>query len=122
MKKTQTTLLISVLLIVAMMMTACAGGGTDAATGTWKLTSGEAQGITVSLDQLSQLGVNADMTMEFKGGKFTANFNGEQGSGSYKIDGDTITMSENGQEMTGTISGNEIKIDAGGATLIFTKQ
>ena len=122
MKKTRTTLLISLLLIVAMMMTACAGGGPDAATGTWKLTGGEAQGITVSMEQLEQLGMNADMTMEFKGGKFTANFNGENGSGTYKIDGDAITLTENGEELTGTISGDEIKIDAGGATLIFAKQ
>ena len=85
-----------------------------------KLTSGEAQGITVS-DQLSQLRERRH-DHGVQGWQFTANFNGEQGSGSYKIDGDTLTMSENGQEMTGTISGNEIKIDAGGATLIFTKQ
>ena len=124
MKRMKTPVLLSLFLAAAILLAACssATGGTDAMTGTWELSSAEASGITLSKEALSSMGLSESLTMEFYGGKFTANFAGETGEGTYKIDGDKVTMTSEGEDMVGTLVDNELRIEESGATLIFTKK
>ena len=124
MKRMKTPVLLSLFLAAAILLAACssATGGTDAMTGTWELSSAEASGITLSKEALSSMGLSESLTMDFNGGKFTANFAGETGEGTYKIDGDKVTMTAEGEDMVGTLVDNELRIEESGATLIFTKK
>ena len=124
MKRMKTPVLLSLFLAAAILLAACSSvtGGTDAMTGTWELSSAEASGITLSKEALSSMGLSESLTMEFNGGKFTANFAGETGEGTYKIDGDKVTMTSEGEDMVGTLVDNELRIEESGATLIFTKK
>lgn len=124
MKRMKTSVLMSLFLVAALLLAACssATGGTDAMAGTWELSSAEASGITLSKEALSSMGLSDGLTMEFNGGKFTANFAGETGEGTYKIEGDKVTMTSQGEDLVGTLVDNELHIEESGATLIFTKK
>ncbi|MDR1271918.1 MAG: hypothetical protein LBK04_02865 [Clostridiales Family XIII bacterium] len=71
--------------------------------GKYEIFSAESGGITLSKDDLAELEMN--MTMEFIGNEVTLMGNsGEDASGTYKIEGDQLTISNNGEELTGTLS------------------
>lgn len=85
-------------------------GGSPA--GTWKLTGGEAMGTSVSADQL---GDTSNATMVF-------NEDGTvEGGGNWKLDGNTLVLSQNGMSFNCTYSGNSFTVDMGIMKLVYSR-
>jgi len=86
----------------------------------WTLTSMEAEGILVDSEFLEELGINGSLTFTDK--EVTISAAGESETVQYTVDGNTITMIDNGEEMTATVEGNDIIIDMGAdGIMTFTK-
>ena len=125
MKKTaKTVVVLALVALMALALVAC-GGGSNGIEGTsWGLAGGKAAGIEVSKDQLTTvIGDTADMSFSFKaGGKFTMDAGGLSEEGTYKLDGNTLTMESGGSEMTASIDGNRMTMEISGIELYFDKK
>lgn len=126
MKKQVLTLLMALAMIFVLV--AC-GGGKDP-TGTYKLTKMGSGDLAMSVDELAELaGMDMDVTLELtKDNKFTldmgllADEEGEALSGTWKIDGDSLTLDVEGEEAVCTYDDKTIVMDMEGETLTFEKQ
>ena len=80
--------------------------------GTWKLTGGEAMGTSVSADQLGDTS-NATMVLNEDGTV--------EGGGNWKLDGNTLVLSQGGMSFNCTYSGNSFTIDMGIMKMIYSR-
>ena len=100
------------LMALAMLATlaACGGGGKSPA-GTYKLTQINSGGEEMSVKDLADLfGMEIDMTLELKDDKsFTWDMGlwgeGESASGTWKMDGDSLVLSAEGEDLPVTYDG-----------------
>ena len=125
------SLVVAMVLMVALALAGCAGGGNGGAaegpiSGEYKLTSAIAGGQEMSVDELkSVLGESTaaalDMTFNFSGNKVKVTAMGQTEEVDYKLDGETFSVTQGGTTLNGTFKDDKLTIDAGGATLIFTK-
>lgn len=115
---------IAVLAVVVVMK----GGKYD---GTYELSEVSAFGMTYSVDEFEKLaGQKLDMTITVKGSKCTVSANmpgmGVEGDGSAKIkfSGDTVTIEDSSQTMTGTYdsSAKTITLNSQGVDMVFKKK
>ena len=103
-----------------------AGCGGDSLSGKYELKEYSVAGM----DLISLLGLDGDDAgtyLEFlSGGKMNAVFFGETDSGTFKVSGSKVTMTVDGDDMTGTISGKKITIeieeDGETAKMVFEKK
>lgn len=103
------------LMALAMLATlaACGGGGKSPA-GTYKLTQINSGGEEMSVKDLADLfGMEIDMTLELKDDKsFTWDMGlwgeGESASGTWKMDGDSLVLSAEGEDLPVTYDGKTI--------------
>ena len=117
------------LMALAMLATlaACGGGGKSPA-GTYKLTQINSGGEEMSVKDLADLfGMEIDMTLELKDDKsFTWDMGlwseGESASGTWKMDGDSLVLSAEGEDMPVTYDGKTIAMDLEGEIFTFEKQ
>ena len=120
MKKLMSLLLV---LICIVSLTACSGGSgsKSALIGTYSLKSIEASGITVDVAEAADLfGGEFSMTLELKdGGKFSlsANMLGESETteGEWSEDGNTVTLTAEGENISATVDGSTMKLDLSAA-------
>lgn len=109
------------LMLSICMLTACGGGNADSAyVGKWVSVAGEAMGVTLTGDDIS--GFAFDLQ---DGGKAVFTVEGESENVKWKTEGNVITITENGIEMTGTLENDtmvfENKLDMG-VDLTFAKE
>ncbi len=106
---------IALILVLVFAMAAC-GGGKDAAVGTWKLT-GLFEGGEDYSAYLSMLGMDMTMTLE-AGGTGTMEMMGQKidvtwGDGKISYEGDSIPF---------TVDGDKLTMEEDGSQLVFTRQ
>lgn len=68
--------------------------------------------------------LTATITLELKDGDFTMTLPGTSGkqTGTYKVDGEKITLTAEGQSITGTVKDGKITISMDNQSLTFTKK
>ncbi len=128
MKQTNKRIL-ALLLVVAMMMclVAC-GGKKNNVAGTYHLTKMNMEGVNLDIKQLSeQSGVEmkVDLVLE-ENGNFSLDMSalgtGENLSGTWKADGNKLTMTAEGEDASAVVDGKTITLEADGASMIFEKE
>lgn len=115
----------AMLLATTMVLGLASCGSSDPMEGTWKVNGGSAGGQEVTAEQLESFGM--DMTMECKDGKITVSMSqdgeeSQEGEGTYKVDGDKVTLESNGDTMEGTLDGDTFTFEQSGVTLEMKKQ
>ena len=125
MKKRVLTFLMALAMIVSL---AACGGGSKGPAGTYKLTQINSGGEEMSVKDLADLfGMEIDMTLELKDDKsFTWDMGlwseGESASGTWKMDGDSLVLSAEGEDLPVTYDGKTIAMDLEGEIFTFEKQ
>ena len=110
-------------LMVMSVLVGCGGGGDEdnPNLGTYKLQSLAG----MSVEELKDL-IGEDMSESFifemkSGGKGVFTVDGEAGDVKWEMDGDTITISDGSDEMTGTIADGTLTIEIEGEELVMVK-
>lgn len=111
-KQFKALIVIAVIAVLCAAAAACSGGD-NAAVGKWNLESGDILGQNFTADELGAANPDlANTSVEFKAnGTYTLVFGGESGTGSYKLDGSTITLDDVGATVFGEISGDTLTLD-----------
>ncbi len=138
--------IVSIALVVLMIAALFAGcSGSSSPEGTYKIKSingkdvksyfkesmgalaGEGEEITdEQIDAiLALMGINnidefVTFTLE-EGGNFKASMMGEEQTGTWKLEGDKLTMTIDGDDATGTFKDGEITIEMEGESMVLAK-
>ncbi len=120
--------------LLAAMVVAAGCGESGALSGTYKLSGAEYQGQQISGEQLDAvatlIGVDMGMSLTFSGeDKFTLHTSiGANGSntssdiqGTYQLDGETLSLTVEGDTETVQFKDGKIYMDMGAGVLIFSK-
>ncbi|MCR5134732.1 MAG: hypothetical protein K6B12_03765 [Clostridiales bacterium] len=119
MKKTVSKILVVLLLMTAVLGLVACGGSESQFVGTWNATEIEAYGVTMAPEDA---GLTFSITFE-KDGKVTALTNGEaDGEGTWEEDGDTVTITSNGETMSGTLEDGVLTLDISGIVFKLEKE
>lgn len=119
MKKSALSVL-SIVLLFSILLVGCGSKQkTDLDNTSWALASAESLGIKLTAEDLGM----TDFVIEFKtDGKVTVTTEGETTEGTFKVDGDEVTISEGGDTMVFTKDGDVMSIEEDGAILNFEKK
>ena len=122
--------LLAITMVAAMMLGLVACGGGKSISGTFKVSSvdgksvedtikeAEAAGLTMSASDIEDL-----MVIEFgSGDSVTVKSAGESKSGTYKLDGETLSITIDNETENFTYSGDEISMDADGSKIVLKKK
>lgn len=128
MQKRVLTFLMALMMVLGLA--ACGGGGGASAAGVYKITKMSSEGIEMTTEEMSELfGMEVDMTLELKDDNtFVLDLGflmgeGEEGtSGTWELDGDSLTLSADGEDITTTYNGKTIVLEEGTEILTFEKQ
>ncbi len=126
MKKRILTVLMA--LVVLVSLAACGGGKNPA--GTYELTKMGDGSEELTAEELTEIaGTELEITLEMtKDNKFTLNMGilsdeeTESVSGTWKLDGDSLILSVEGEELSATYNGKTVAMDMDGVLLTFGKQ
>lgn len=126
MKKRILTVLMA--LVVLVSLAACGGGKNPA--GTYELTKMGDGSEELTAKELTEIaGTELEITLEMtKDNKFTLNMGilsdeeTESVSGTWKLDGDSLILSVEGEELSATYNGKTVAMDMDGVLLTFGKQ
>lgn len=125
-KNIKTVLLIGVALLLCASVAGCSSANPE--IGKWKLESMNFMGQEVkATDADSVMPGYSGSTIEFKSdGIYTMTTGDSSYDGSYKADGNNLTLEEGDMTITGEVSGNKLIIDLGASvgaemTMTFTK-
>lgn len=126
MKKRILTVLMA--LVVLVSLAACGGGKNPA--GTYELTKMGDGSEELTAEELTEIaGTELESTLEMtKDNKFTLNMGilsdeeTESVSGTWKLDGDSLILSVEGEELSATYNGKTVAMDMDGVLLTFGKQ
>lgn len=119
------------LMTLAMIfsLAACGGsGGGESPAGTYNLTKMSSGGEEISMEEMAEIaGMDVGMTLELtEDNKFTMDMgvlgDGEKVSGTWKMDGDSLILSAEGDELSVDYDGKTIVLDMEGEGLTFEKQ
>ena len=112
------------LCVMAFSLVSCGGssGGSNAFVGTWKIESMEAQGMTVGKEMLATFGMS-DWTLDITAdNKVTMNIMGESQTIDGKLDGDKLTVTQDGESISFVIQDGKLVWDMGEeGKVTFTK-
>lgn len=123
---------LALMMVLAMMvcLVACGGnGGSDAnVAGTYNLVKMNAGGVSVDLGQLTeQAGVEVKIALVLnEDGNFTLDMSavgmGESISGTWKADGNKLTLNAEGEDVPATLDGKTITLEQDGQSMTFEKE
>ena len=127
MQKRVLTFLMALMMVLGL---AACGGGSESAAGTYKMTKMSSEGIEMTAEEMTELfGMEVEMTLELKADNtFVLDMGflmaeGEEGaSGTWKLDGDALILSADGEDITTTYDGKTIVLEEGTEILTFEKQ
>lgn len=128
MKHTKQTAVSLLMALILMLSLAACGGGDTSAAGTYKLTSMDLEGMSMDIKQLEELsGVKMNITLELKkNGDFTLDMaaldESDSLSGTWKADGNNLTLTSDGEDVTGTLDGKTLVLKQGSESLTFEKK
>lgn len=106
----------AVLVILTLCVGLLAGCGGSSPVGSWKVTGAEAMGQSVDPADMGDT-ASTIMTLN-EDGSITVN---GQDSGTWKLDGDKLSISENGVSLKATYNGTNIIIDMGIAKITYSR-
>ena len=117
-------------LMIVLGLAACGDGGGASAAGVYKVTKISSDGIEMTTEEMAELfGMEVEMTLELKDDNtFVLDMGflmaeGEEGaSGTWKLDGDTLTLSADGEDIMTTYDGKTIVLEEGTEIRTFEKQ
>ena len=126
MKKRILTVLMALVMLVSLA--ACGGGKNPA--GTYELIKMGDGSEELTAEELTEIaGTELEITLEMtKDNKFTLNMGilsdeeTESVSGTWKLDGDSLILSVEGEELSATYNGKTVAMDMDGVLLTFGKQ
>jgi hypothetical protein len=120
MKKKLVVLMAVVLIVSSFAMTAC--GGPNVA-GKYLLDSAETEGLTITSDQLEAFGLT-DTYIELKSnGSAVIAFSGEEASAKYTVKGTTLSLTNDDEAAyNAKIDGDTITLEEEGATMYYVKK
>lgn len=98
-----------VLTLCVGLLAGCSGGSP---AGTWKLTGGEVMGSSVGSDQL---GDTSSSTLVLK------EDGSVEGGGTWKLEGSTLKISENGMSLDCEYNGSNIIVNMGFMKMIYSR-
>jgi hypothetical protein len=110
-------------LIMTIVLIGCSNSQT--LNGTYEITSMEQDGVKVSKEALSKYGAN--MTLTFSGtdkvvGKITSGDTSDGGEGTYKLDGEKLFLTFEGETKEAKLRDGIIYLEFEGANLVLSKQ
>ena len=121
---------LAITMIAAMMLGLVACGGGSSISGTFKVASVdgktvedtvkeyEAAGLTMSASDIEDL-----MVLEFgSGDSVTVKSAGESKTGTYKLDGDKLSITVDNETEDFTYSNNEITMESDGSKIVLKKK
>ena len=106
----------AVLVILTLCVGLLAGCGGNSIVGDWKVTGAEAMGQSVDPAEMGDT-ATAIVTFNADG---TITSNGQSG-GTWKLDGDKLSITDSGITLSGTFNGDNITIDMGFAKVIYSR-
>lgn len=127
-KKRVWTFLMALMMIFTLV--ACGGGGGKDPSGTYALTKMGSGDMEMTAEDLAAIaGMDVGIVLELtKDNKFTldlgvlADMADEDISGTWKLDGDALILSANGEDLPVTYDGKTIVLDMEGESLTFEKE
>ena len=120
--------ILTAVLMRATLMILCVGCGKGKdVSGTYKLDSMAGMSVADLQKQYDELGISmnvADMiTVEIKSDDtFTMKMDSESYSGTYKLDGDNISLTVDGDTQKGTLKDGTLTIGEGNEQMVFKKK
>ena len=108
--------ILPLILVVLMMVTLCACGGGDV-DGKYAMYAVEEDGYCM---KVADLGLDGG-ALEIDGDKFTLSFADETQEGECKVDGKKITLTAEGEDVTGTVEDGIVTIEEDGTKMYFVK-
>ena len=126
MKKQIMVFLMALLMIAGLA--GCGGSKSKSAAGTYKMTKMGSGDMEMSAEEMSELfEMEVEMVLELKDdNSFTLDLgflgDGETANGTWKMDGDSLILSAEGDEISVTYDGKTIVMDVEGESITFEKQ
>lgn len=124
----RTNKIIAALAAVMMVMLMVAGCGNNNSAdnalvaGTWKLTSAEASGMTLTSEMLGTVGMD-NMTIEFdENGTVKLALYEQTVDAQWAMNGDAVEITAEGETIAAQLEDGKLVMEADGAKLIFEKQ
>lgn len=124
----RTNKIIAALAAVMMVMLMVAGCGNNNSAdnalvaGTWKLTSAEASGMTLTSEMLGTVGMD-NMTIEFdENGTVKLALYEQTVDAQWAMNGDAVEITVEGETIAAQLEDGKLVMEADGAKLIFEKQ
>ncbi|MGN8968836.1 hypothetical protein [Intestinimonas sp. HCP28S3_D6] len=126
MKKTSKLLSLLLALTLVLSLAACGGGSgsetTDLTGTTWVLSGGSQGDTTVDKETLEGM-FGGEMTYAFEAdGKVTLSLAGVSVEGTWSQDGNSVTVDIQGDTGTMTLDGDKLTIEESGVTVEFSKK
>ncbi len=127
MRNTKTTVLtVLMALVMTFCLAACGNSDkpedTDLTGTTWALSGGSQGGTTVDKATLENL-LGGEMTYTFaEDGKVTLALSGAEVEGTWSQDGNSVSLDIQGDTGTMTIDGDKLLLEQSGVTVEFTKK
>lgn len=122
----KTIIMLLMLVIGISMLVGCGGSTTPTLSGKYYFVSMTADGETVTVEDMTAFGVNPDdLYLEFQaGGNFRIVLSGISvtQTGTFTVDGKTVTLTVEGDSLIGTIDGNRVTLENDGETMVFEKK
>ena len=126
MKKWVFTFLVGLMMMISLV--GCSGSKDP--VGTYNLISMNSGGMELSVKELAGLfEIDVDITLELKADNsflldmgFFMEDEGESITGTWKLDGDSLILSRDGEEQPVTFDGKTVVMDMEGEILTFEKQ
>lgn len=126
MKKWVFTFLVGLMMMISLV--GCSGSKDP--VGTYNLISMNSGGMELSVKELAGLfEIDVDITLELKADNsflldmgFFMEDEGESITGTWKLDGDSLILSRDGEELPVTFDGKTVVMDMEGEILTFEKQ
>ena len=116
------------LMALAMIFTLAACGGSNSPAGTYVLSKMGDSSMEMTVEELSEIyGAEIGSTLELaEDNTFTWDMGlwgeGESASGTWKMDGDSLVLSAEGEDLPVTYDGKTIAMDLEGEIFTFEKQ
>lgn len=109
-------------LLVAVTLSACSGG--SGISGTYELKEITASGVTVTPDdelwKTATNGQDAIITLE-DDNNCTVDIFGQSGSGTYEVNGSTVTITIEGDPQDFTLKDDQLIAEISGTSMVFEK-